>query len=860
MNLSFEKTRLWQRTLAKKDNDLDERARDRLRNSFFDTRDKVAPLVAEIGKQLPQLTVHDITHLDALWEVADLLIGPDYPISPTEAYVLGMSFLFHDAATSTVAFQNGIEDVRSTIEWKDYVAQQGWAESDVVVGATKYQMALFEVLRLLHPKQAEQLLTHIWKTRTGDDLFLLSDIQLRNHYGHDVGRIAHSHWWDIAQVEEKWGNAQALTLHSSLSVQDSNQWKVDRFKVALILRCTDAAHIDSRRAPDMLAALTRPSGVSAAHWDFQNRLGLPSVSNQNELYWSAGKPFSASDADAWWLCYDAAQMINRELRATNRLLKSNGRRTLCVDGVAGASYLPEFLKTVPVEGWYPVDVNFKVSKVGDVIEKFGGAALYGDEPWRAMRELIQNAADAVRARRAKRSIEGGKIIISVQEAGDATWLHVTDDGIGMSEYVMSEVLLDFGRSLWSDNALRREIPGLAATGFKSMGKFGIGFLSVFMLGDEVEVTSWRDGDAEVKQATLKIFNRTQSRPVLLRTNTPNRLNEYGTRVSVKLHSSVDGLYPKKFNQYFYDKKDAAWNLPTLVAAIAPTLDIDLLVKFSNISELAVKANDWAHMTSLQLLNRIAPMRHIYESTAYLWNVCEADSCLMGRLGHNGDSAFTSSGKFGYQLGILTHAGIISGTIQNLSGVLISQNNSDLARNQSQPACTQQAISTWVQATRHHDLENEWTHRPATRHLLSLGLSVNDIKYGENDDFWKSPQTMRDWVNDAGHSEILLAIEMVEVPSDISQDDFSRDFDRRDNVIDLSNIGFESRRYDFGLKNWVEDLFPIESSFPRSLTEAVIYKIGDAFPSANFDELECVVGYVDGTREITALCIRVSNLE
>ncbi|MBA2593659.1 MAG: hypothetical protein M3495_02490 [Pseudomonadota bacterium] len=47
---------------------------------------------------MPGLTVHDITHLDALWRVADQIAGPDYPINPAEAFVLGGAFLLHDAA------------------------------------------------------------------------------------------------------------------------------------------------------------------------------------------------------------------------------------------------------------------------------------------------------------------------------------------------------------------------------------------------------------------------------------------------------------------------------------------------------------------------------------------------------------------------------------------------------------------------------------------------------------------------------------------------------------------------------------------------------------------------------------------
>lgn len=287
MKFDFEKTSIWRRTLAEcGPEDPDSAARSRLRNAFLQTRSHVEPLVAQIGKELPQLTVHNVSHLDALWEVADVVAGPQYLISPPEAFVLGMAFLLHDAATSTAAYPKGLASLRQTVEWKDFVAQHGWDDAEIQEGTDKFKAALFEVLRLLHPRQAEKLLTQSWEGLDGKERFLLEDVELRNYYGPIIGRIAHSHWWTVEKVEATWGNSQPLALHSGLSVAANQSWRVDTLKIALLLRCADAAHIDSRRAPDMLAALVHPSGISRVHWHFQNRLGLPSLTNRNELYWS----------------------------------------------------------------------------------------------------------------------------------------------------------------------------------------------------------------------------------------------------------------------------------------------------------------------------------------------------------------------------------------------------------------------------------------------------------------------------------------------------------------------------------------------------------------------------------------------
>lgn len=70
-------------------------------------RERVRQLIQEIGAVLPDVTVHDITHVDALWRVAGEIAGGDYPLNPAEAFVLGGGFLLHDAPTSWRPMKTG---------------------------------------------------------------------------------------------------------------------------------------------------------------------------------------------------------------------------------------------------------------------------------------------------------------------------------------------------------------------------------------------------------------------------------------------------------------------------------------------------------------------------------------------------------------------------------------------------------------------------------------------------------------------------------------------------------------------------------------------------------------------------------
>ena len=86
---SFEQTRLWRTTLAPIAADSHAEPRGRLRSAFLKFRDRAANLANEIARDLPDLTVHDISHIDALWEMADLILGDRGGLNPCEAFVLG---------------------------------------------------------------------------------------------------------------------------------------------------------------------------------------------------------------------------------------------------------------------------------------------------------------------------------------------------------------------------------------------------------------------------------------------------------------------------------------------------------------------------------------------------------------------------------------------------------------------------------------------------------------------------------------------------------------------------------------------------------------------------------------------------
>jgi hypothetical protein len=149
-----------------------------------------------------------------------------------------------------------------------------------------------------------------------------------------------------------------------------------------------------------------------------------------------------------------------------------------------------------------------------LLELLSGTQLYGN-PLAAVRELLQNAFDAVKeeiARQRLRRPDGGRseigeslaqlqrVELRLEENDGRYSLVCTDTGVGMSRAVIENYLLVSGSSQ------RRDILELERrckeAGFRlgRTGQFGIGVLSYFMLADHVEIRTRRSqscGDSEL---------------------------------------------------------------------------------------------------------------------------------------------------------------------------------------------------------------------------------------------------------------------------------------------------------------------------------------------------------------------------
>ncbi|MDN3268177.1 ATP-binding protein [Streptomyces sp. MA15] len=535
---------LWKRTFESDEFAQVAQVRDRFEQALRDMRSRASQLAAEIPGDLPEYTQHDVSHMDAIWDLADLIAGPEVRLNPAEGFVFGGAILVHDLAMSKAAHKLSGGDVRKRAEWPDALAAElrndlGRAPhpselaSPPEEAARKAEKAL---LRELHAELAESLPLTYWESLRGDTVHLIGDPEIRSAYGRMIGQVAGSHHWNYDELLLKLSSRVGAPGFAPVD------WKVDGLYLACLLRVSDAAHLDASRAPDLLAAVRDLPTESREHWLFQSRLQRPYPQNE-KLTFTAPNGFSRDEMGAWWLAYDTLRMVDQELKSADTVLLSEGRQPFQVRGVAHIESPSSFAVVAECIEWEPIEARVKVGDVAGLVRRLGGAELYGRDWTVGLREIISNACDAVRAREELAAFRGGRrvagrVTVWLREADEGVWLECSDNGIGMASSVLANNLLDFGCSSWLSPGVAKDNPGLIASRFEPNGKFGIGFFSVFMMGSQVSVTSRPLSGGPADTWILEFGEGVKRRPTLRKARNEEMLEESGTIVSVLLDEEL----------------------------------------------------------------------------------------------------------------------------------------------------------------------------------------------------------------------------------------------------------------------------------------------------------------------------------
>jgi len=162
----------------------------------------------------------------------------------------------------------------------------------------------------------------------------------------------------------------------------------------------------------------------------------------------------------------------------------------------------EFHATLPQADYLPK--LFRFDSNSDRLLPLLVGPLYGDDPSYGVRELTANAMDAVVERQERLRHEPDLAFdpydqqVDVEVKVDADdrghTVTITDKGVGMDEEVISNYFLRAGASFRGSGEWKKLfVNDQGRATLRKVGRFGIGVLASFLIGDEIEVTTRRLG-------------------------------------------------------------------------------------------------------------------------------------------------------------------------------------------------------------------------------------------------------------------------------------------------------------------------------------------------------------------------------
>lgn len=432
-----------------------------------------------IRDQFPMYTLHDEVHIcNVLRIMANLLGDQTGSLSRDEAAMLILAACCHDVGMSC-SEEEKAELLDNTDRLARYLERnhseyiKAYAENPDEPKLTDGMLQRY--LRSIHHERSQELLEGIeWPQ------VLVGKVDVD-----DLFRVCRSHGESVFDL-----NGLESTPPADL-----------RF-CAVLLRLADILDFDTSRAPKAVydySGLDRPEGseakISREEWQkhiASQGFDFAHIPDRQVPY---DLPYHAKCASM-----QIEQTVNsyldwadRELSECSRLLRSYGEKKWKDFVLPG-----KIKRTIKADGYVSGQYHLTMDQ-DQIMELLVGEELYSD-PSVFVRELIQNAIDAVRTRQQlDRNLPGNwKPQVNIRSWMDEEgyhWFRIEDNGTGMTKEIIENHFLKIGSSYYASDAFEKEkIRCKADPDYTPISRFGIGILSCFMGGEDsnrVEVSTKR---------------------------------------------------------------------------------------------------------------------------------------------------------------------------------------------------------------------------------------------------------------------------------------------------------------------------------------------------------------------------------
>lgn len=364
------------------------------------------------------------------------------------------------------------------------------------------------------------------------------------NYRSDLITICESHHWGLDFLKSDILNP--ITINSTHIVH--------KRYLAMCLRVADVLEIDPERTPSIIFSHRNITKASIPYWQKDHYITVTLIDNKISLY---SYPDSAYIHKA---VLETGRQIEDELRLCTNLVAIKPLNELAPHhNLQHAwSILPDlFFDIRPQNDKYQyIDGSFRPN-TKKLIEILGGESLYS-EPLLAIRELVQNALDAVNEKITYERINSdldnnemelfGKkhfIFLTLKKQDEKLLFTCQDSGSGMNiDILKNNFLVGGADENIATKRLKRTCKERKIT-YERIGKFGIGVLSYFMIAEKIRIVTRRcleAGDSENNGWQFIIDGLFDFGEL-----SKAELNTHGSTVSLTLNDKIRNKFESDFH-------------------------------------------------------------------------------------------------------------------------------------------------------------------------------------------------------------------------------------------------------------------------------------------------------------------------
>jgi Molecular chaperone, HSP90 family len=450
-----------------------------------------------IPKFFSEYTLHDKTHFLRVTELMAKIIGLKVrELNDIEIGLLILSAFFHDQGMliDNAEYQT-LEENEDFLVYKD-----NWH----VEHANYFEIRKQANLSSVSDEEKQKLFKNLNELDSG----LLTDY-LRETHGQRAYDFISSKYANDKLLDVYGSNLSIYLAKICLSHTKSIDWltdnknlrfdenigsyKVNTIYISIILRLADILDFDSDRTPDVLfKSIHFTSPISLAEWQkHRNVNGWEISADLVRFSMNFEHPVYEKTANHFLDWID--EELNNAHGIIRKLPKNIGDFSLSIAEKVDRSRIG------PINNSYLYhDLEFTISR-NEIVRLLMTDNLYKNSSL-FIRELLQNSLDALRLRKAiykKDGFEWNAGEVSFRHYIDSYGQHIVeckDNGCGMDERIVTNFLGKVGRSYYRSPEFERLRTILKDKGvdFEPCSKFGIGFMSCFMIGDRIQIFTRKD--------------------------------------------------------------------------------------------------------------------------------------------------------------------------------------------------------------------------------------------------------------------------------------------------------------------------------------------------------------------------------